>query len=114
MGQGLSPDRRGNGGDRVSKVKLEKRLESHLLRWVKKSGGLSIKLYAVWYVGIPDRMILLPGGRVHFVELKREGGKPRPNQQKWLDRLTNLGFDARAIAGEQELEDYIYELSAVD
>ena len=113
MGQGLSPESGGHAGRPVSKIKLEKRLEAKLLREVKKLGGLAIKLPAAWYVGIPDRMLLLPGGQIYFVELKRDYGKPRPKQARWIRRLRRLGFDARVVAGEKELQEYIDELYTI-
>lgn len=75
------------------KTQTEDSVEGHLLKRVKAVGGICIKLPAIWYSGIPDRLVLLPGGKVLFVELKRPvGGKFEPGQPMWLRKLARLGF----------------------
>src|ERR1700691_6057280 len=74
--------------NQVSEAALERRLA----RAVKKAGGLIIKLPALWYIGIPDRMILLSGPTIYFVELKRNKKKASVRQKKWIIRLRQLGF----------------------
>lgn len=64
--------------------------EHYLGALVKDRKGEYIKLMGV--AGLPDRMILLPGGKIIFVELKRDGKRPRENQKWWLRRLHELGF----------------------
>lgn len=74
---------------------LESYIEKKCRDFVKSKGGLAIKLNPAGYRGIPDRLILLPGGQAMFVEFKRPGEKPRANQRQFLNRLTDMGFDAR-------------------
>lgn len=69
---------------------LEREIENYLKDKVEKLGGEAIKLFGI--AGIPDRMILLPGGKIYFVELKRPGEHPRPLQKWWIKRLKSLGF----------------------
>lgn len=60
---------------------------------VKVLGGLCIKLNPFGYAGIPDRLVLLPGGIAVFFELKRPvGGKYEPLQLRWHSKLRQLGF----------------------
>jgi hypothetical protein len=54
-------------------------------------------------VGLPDRLVLLPRGRVLFVELKRPGQKPRPAQQRWIKKLRGLGFSVEVVTTRQQL-----------
>ena len=70
----------------------EKTYEHYLKTLVEEAGGECIKLTGV--TGLPDRMCLLPGGRIVFVEMKREGFKPRKVQFEWIDKLRGLGFCA--------------------
>ena len=91
----------------MSKVVSEARVESELTRLVvKKHKGLSIKLPAHLYRGIPDRLILLPGGRMWFLELKKKGGRMGVHQDKFREILEGLGFTCLKIEGMMELEQW--------
>lgn len=73
--------------------KLEKDIEQKLRRTVEKHGGQCLKWVCPGWAGVPDRLVLLPGARVIFVETKRpKGGKLSKMQEWWRDRLTALGF----------------------
>lgn len=72
---------------------LEKDIEKKLRTMVENHGGLCLKWVCPGWSGVPDRIILLPGGRIMFVELKRpKGGKVSPMQQWWARKLRSLGF----------------------
>ena len=73
---------------------LEKEIERKLKILVEgKLGGLCLKWVCPGWSGVPDRILLFPGGRVYFVELKRpKGGKVEPLQTWWKRRLEGLGF----------------------
>jgi len=72
---------------------LEKEIEKKLGDIVKSHGGLCLKWVCPGWRGVPDRIILLPGGRVIFAELKRpKGSKVGPLQTWWRDKLQKLGF----------------------
>jgi hypothetical protein len=60
---------------------MEKDIEQYLRKRVKDIGGLCLKLECPGYTGVPDRMILLPGGHVLFAELKAPGKRERPRQE---------------------------------
>ena len=73
---------------------LERDIEKALVAMVKRRGGLCLKWVCPGWSGVPDRIILLPRGKIIFVELKRpKGGKVSPLQQWWADKLVELGFD---------------------
>ena len=70
----------------------EKRIEQKLMMEVRRCGGMALKFVSPSYSGMPDRLILLPDGKVAFVEVKAPGKKPRPLQIKRHEMLRKLGF----------------------
>lgn len=82
----------------------EKLIEKKLREGVKKLGGIALKFSSTSYTGMPDRIILMPGGHVCFVELKSTGKKPTVLQSKNIEMLRGLAFDARVIDNEGDLK----------
>ncbi len=70
----------------------EKAIEQKLVLAVKNMGGIAPKFVSPGFDGMPDRLILLPGGSVAFVEVKAPGNKPRPLQLARHKLLRDLGF----------------------
>lgn len=72
---------------------LEKEIEARLTQMVKNHGGLCLKWVCPGWSGVPDRIILLPGGLVMFAETKRpKGGRLSSLQEWWRKKLRGLGF----------------------
>ena len=72
---------------------LEKDIERKLVDMVRRHGGLCLKWICPGWAGVPDRIVLLPGGRVIFVELKRpKGGVVSSRQKWWANKLKTLSF----------------------
>ena len=71
---------------------LEKYIEQRLVTEVKKIGGMALKFVSPGFDGVPDRLILLPNGKLAFVELKAPGKTLRPLQEKRKRQLESLGF----------------------
>ena len=86
---------------------LESRVEKVLTLGVKLRGGWAIKLVSPGYAGMPDRLVLLPGGRVIFVELKTEIGRLSPRQRQVHLRLENLGFKVEVLYGMDQVRDFL-------
>ena len=83
---------------------LEKEIEAKLVKIVAKHGGRCLKWVCPGWTGVPDRIILLPGGRIRFAEIKRpEGGRYSPTQNWWGRRLTALGFIYWRIKDAEDL-----------
>lgn len=83
----------------------EKTTEQKLVQAVKAMGGIAPKFTSPGFDGVPDRIVLLPGGRIGFVEVKAMGCKLRPLQLARNGLLRRLDFkvyvldDASQIGG---------------
>ena len=71
---------------------LESEIEKEFCDHVAAVGGMALKLRIDGRRGFPDRTVLLPGGRILFVEFKRPGGHTSYHQRDWIRWLTALGF----------------------
>lgn len=71
---------------------LERDIEKRLIKPIRALGGLCLKFEVPGYTGLPDRLILLPGANVVFVETKQPGKKERPRQVLVQATLRRLGF----------------------
>ena len=90
---------------------LERNVERRLKKGVESLGGRCMKLVSQGNNGVPDRLVLLPGGRCVFVELKRpKYGKLSPVQVAQQNSLTSLGFDVRVISNTEGVDAFIREV----
>ena len=76
---------------------LEKQIERKLTEEVKKLNGMCLKQTSL--AGIPDRLVLMPGGKMAFVELKAPGEMPRKLQQVRIKQLRKMGFMCFVVDG---------------
>ncbi len=93
---------------------LEKDIEKALRRMISRHGGLCLKWVCPGFAGVPDRICLLPGGHLIFVELKRpQGGERAKRQEWWCKTLEKLGFCHRWIKNHEELKALEIEISMI-
>ena len=90
----------------------EKQIEQKLVRAVRAVGGLAPKFVSPGLDGVPDRLILLPGGHLAFAELKAPGQRPRPLQQRRIGQLKQLGFRVYIIDNTNQIGGVLDEVSA--
>ena len=90
----------------------EKTLEKRFVTAVKTMGGIAPKLTSPGFDGMPDRLVLLPNGKVGFVELKAPGKKPRPIQTRRIEQLKNLGFKVYVLDNTDEIEVIINDIQS--
>jgi len=90
----------------------EKQIEQKLVRAVRDAGGIAPKFVSPGLDGVPDRMILLPGGHVAFAELKAPGQRPRPLQLRRIEQLRQLGFRVYIIDNTNQIGGVLDEVSA--
>lgn len=89
---------------------LEKQIENRLRKRIKKMGGLALKFISPGMAGVPDRIIMLPFGKVVFVELKAPGKKMRPLQIKRKKQIEALGFKIYVVDSYQDIEHFVKEV----
>ena len=83
----------------------ERDIEGKLGRVVSDRGGLCLKLDSASKKGIQDRLVLLPGARVFFVELKRpDGGRVSVLQKVRRTQIRRMGFPALVVRSAEELD----------
>lgn len=88
----------------------EKLIEQKLVKAVKMAGGLALKLVSPGFDGMPDRLILLPGGKIAFIEVKAHGMNPRPLQTHRHGMLKRLGFKVFVINDEAQIQPMLSEI----
>ena len=82
---------------------LEKTIESKLKSAVKKMGGIAFKFTAPGINGVPDRLVLLPYGKLAFIELKAPGKDMRTLQVRRKRQLEQLGFLVYCIDSAEQI-----------
>ena len=81
----------------------EKSIEVKLVDAVKTAGGVCWKFTSPGTAGIPDRIVLLPSGKIAFVEVKAPGETPRPLQRLRIRTLRRLGFKAFVLDSPDQI-----------
>ena len=88
----------------------EKTIEGKLVKAVKIMGGLAPKFVSPGLDGVPDRLVLLPGGKIAFIELKAPGKELRPLQVRRKRQLESLGFLVYCIDSAEKIGVIINEI----
>lgn len=86
---------------------IEKKLEKKLREQVKKLGGIALKFWCISFTGFPDRIVLMPKGRLYFAEIKDRKKEPSRQQQAVHKMLRRLGFEVWTIKNEDLLDGFI-------
>lgn len=88
----------------------EKYLEKKLTEKVGDMGGLALKFASAVFTAMPDRIVLMPNGRLWFVETKSKGEVPKPRQRLVHSQLRGLGFEVRVTDTAEKLHEFFNEL----
>lgn len=91
----------------------ESAIEARLVREVKKRGGLCYKFVSPGNPGVPDRIVILPGGRTVYVELKTEIGRLAKIQHWQIEEITARGADVRVLKGLDQVLAFLKEVDRV-
>lgn len=93
-------------------VYSEKYLEQIFTKEVKKLEGLALKFISPGMAGVPDRLVLMKGGQVAFVEIKAPGKKMRPLQIIRKTQLQALGFSVYLLDSKEKIGEILDEICA--
>lgn len=88
----------------------ESELEKNFRRMVAQAGGKAYKFVSPGNAGVPDRIVVLPGGRIGFVELKQAGERPRKQQKLRQAELAGLGCYTTVVDSAESAEAAIDEI----
>ena len=90
----------------------ERDVEQSLVRAVRKMNGMCPKFVSPGLDGVPDRIILMPGARIAFAEIKAPGQKMRPLQVKRKRQMESLGFQVYCIDNTKQIGGVLREIRA--
>ncbi len=85
-------------------VEREKNIEQYLVRRVKELGGRAYKFVSPGNNGVPDRIVILPGGKIFFAEMKAPGRKTTALQNMQIKRLQDLGQKVYVLDSRESID----------
>lgn len=85
----------------------ERDVEKYLKDAVLQSGGMSWKWTSPSHTGVPDRIVVMPGGRVYFIEVKTEGGVLSARQSLVLNILEELQCNTLVVYSKDDVDDFL-------
>jgi hypothetical protein len=85
----------------------ESAIEKRFVKEIQKIGGKAPKWVSPGNRGVPDRIVILPGGRTVYVEMKAPGKPLGPLQQKWSEILRSLGHEVYKIDSHDDINRFI-------
>lgn len=86
-------------------------VEKHLIRKAQARGGACLKFTSPGTAGVPDRIVILPGGKIGFAELKAPGKKPRRLQRAVIRDLYRRGCRIATIDNLKSVEGFVRRLA---
>ncbi|MGM9936580.1 MAG: VRR-NUC domain-containing protein [Candidatus Ornithomonoglobus sp.] len=90
----------------------EKDIEGYLVRRVREYGGKAYKFVSPGNSGVPDRIVMFPGGVLVFAELKAPGEKTRPLQDAQIAKLRKLGQTVFVLDTKQAVDEFVEAVRA--
>ena len=91
----------------------EKTIEQKLTKTVKERGGVAFKFVSPGFDGMPDRIVLLPGGHFGFVEVKAPGKAPRPLQLARHALLMRLGYKVYVLDDIKQIGEILDDIQTL-
>lgn len=88
----------------------ERTIEHKLVTETVNRGGVALKFVSPGCIGVPDRIVMLPDGKIGFVELKAPGKKLRPIQARRIQQMRKMGFKVYVIDGMEQIGSVLDEI----
>ena len=79
---------------------------------MKRLGGIAFKFTSPGNAGVPDRLVVMPGNRIYFVELKRPGVKTSQLQDRQIGRLKNLSCKVFVIYSKEGGDKFLNDIQS--
>ena len=88
---------------------MEKHIEAHLVKSVRRIGGVAYKFVSPAQRGVADRVVCLPDGSTWFIELKTEGGRLSPLQKVFADEMARLCQNYACLWSKEQVDQWLQE-----
>lgn len=89
---------------------IESEIENKMRQKLKKHGAIFFKFVSPSMSGVPDRIVIMPNGRVIFVELKRDGGIIS-ERQKFIHKMLRMNnAEVRVVIGMEQAMRFVREV----
>ena len=96
----------------IYEVKMkEYAVEKHLVQKAQECGGICLKFISPGIAGVPDRIVVLPGGKIGFAEMKAPGRRPRLRQRAVIRALYRRGCRVAVIDNLKSAEGFVRRLA---
>jgi len=89
---------------------LERDIERYLVRRTAERGGVAYKWVSPGRVGVADRIVLLPGGVVWFVEVKTVTGRLSEMQKIFAADMARLGQNYVCLWNKDQIDGWLHEI----
>lgn len=86
---------------------MEKNIEAHLVKSVRRIGGVAYKFTSPAHRGVADRVVCLPDGSTWFIELKAEGGRLSPLQKVFADEMSRMNQNYACLWSKEQVDEWI-------
>lgn len=91
----------------------EQKIEMYLKKKIKLIDGKAFKFSSPGMSGVPDRIVIIPGGHIYFIELKAPKKKLRKIQEIRVKQLKNLGCNVLVIDSKEKVDEFVNEVSSI-
>lgn len=88
----------------------ENQLEEKLRKKIKELGGIALKFVSPGRAGVPDRIILMPQGKIYFVEMKSPRGEVNPIQKYVFEKFEELGFKVHILNSDDAIKNFLEKI----